>query len=224
MSVDVSPDGQTLVFDLLGDLYTLPITGGAATRITSGQAFDAMPSFSPDGKHIAFVSDRSGASNLWVANADGSQPRQLSHTEGFGYDYVSPTWTPDANAVVVSHNVGPANTGLTLRGFTPFELYSIRSPAAWDAPNGRGGRAPGVGVAHSTPATRRWFAGRRRFGTRAAARPRCFAGPRDAEIGAPFDAAGHRHAPDHEPRPPVAGLLDAAQRTDGPSPPRAGHG
>src|SRR6187397_1078689 len=53
MSVDVSPDGRTLVFDLLGDLYTLPITGGSATRITSGQAFDAMPSFSPDGKQVA---------------------------------------------------------------------------------------------------------------------------------------------------------------------------
>ena len=123
MSVDVSPDGRTLVFDLLGDLYTLPITGGSAARITSGQAFDAMPSFSPDGKQVAFVSDRSGAPNLWVANADGTQPRQLSRTEGFGYDYVSPTWTPDGNAVVVSHNVGPAQTGLTLRGFTPFELY-----------------------------------------------------------------------------------------------------
>src|SRR5499425_1658451 len=77
MSVDVSPDGRTLVFDLLGDLYTVPITGGSATRITSGQAFDAMPSFSPDGRQVAFVSDRSGAPNLWVANADGTQPRQL---------------------------------------------------------------------------------------------------------------------------------------------------
>src|SRR6185295_11769750 len=47
MSVDVSADGRTLVFDLLGDLYTLPITGGQAKRITSGQAFDAMPAFSP---------------------------------------------------------------------------------------------------------------------------------------------------------------------------------
>ena len=43
MSVDVSPDGQTLVFDLLGDLYTLPITGGEATRITSGPAYDGAP-------------------------------------------------------------------------------------------------------------------------------------------------------------------------------------
>jgi Tol biopolymer transport system component/imidazolonepropionase-like amidohydrolase len=123
MSVDVSPDGRSLVFDLLGDLYTLPITGGAASRITSGQAFDAMPRFSPDGKRIAFVSDRSGAPNVWVADADGTHPRQLSRTEGFGYDYLSPTWTPDGSAVLVSHNNGPAATGLTLRGFTPFDLY-----------------------------------------------------------------------------------------------------
>src|SRR6266571_2221885 len=56
MSVDVSPDGRTLVFDLLGDLYTLPITGGTATRLTSGPAFDRDPVFAPDGKRIAFVS------------------------------------------------------------------------------------------------------------------------------------------------------------------------
>jgi len=139
MSVDVSPDGRTLVFDLLGDLYTLPIGGGKAMRITSGQGFDAMPSFSPDGRHIAFVSDRNGAPNLWVANTDGSGARRLSDTRGFGYDYVSPSWTPDGAAVIVSHNNGPAATGLSLRGFTPFDLY------LYPLDGGRGQRLTGGG-------------------------------------------------------------------------------
>ncbi|MEJ2205176.1 MAG: hypothetical protein P8170_13830, partial [Gemmatimonadota bacterium] len=51
MSVDVSPDGNTVVFDHLGDLFTVPISGGRAVRLTRGMAFDAQPRFSPDGKH-----------------------------------------------------------------------------------------------------------------------------------------------------------------------------
>jgi len=67
MSVDVSPDGRTLVFDLLGHLYTLPIEGGTATEITSGLEFDGQPRYSPDGRHIVFLSDRSGDDNIWLA-------------------------------------------------------------------------------------------------------------------------------------------------------------
>ena len=81
ISLDVSPDGRTIVFDLLGDLYTLPIGGGKATRITSGLAFDGQPRWSPDGKHIVFTSDRTGSENLWVVDADGSHPRAISKGE-----------------------------------------------------------------------------------------------------------------------------------------------
>ena len=70
MSVDVSPDGRTLVFDLLGDLYTMPVTGGRATALTQGMAFDAQPRFSPDGRRIVFTSDRNGGEGVWILSLD----------------------------------------------------------------------------------------------------------------------------------------------------------
>ena len=74
MSVDVSPDGRTVVFELLGDLFTLPIAGGTATRIVGGMSFESQPTWSPDGKTIAFLSDRSGVETLWIADPDGGNP------------------------------------------------------------------------------------------------------------------------------------------------------
>src|SRR5580658_9827974 len=61
MNVDVSPDGKTLVFDLLGDLYTVPSTGGKATQLTRGIALHLRPVWSPDGQQIAYIGDSSGA-------------------------------------------------------------------------------------------------------------------------------------------------------------------
>src|SRR5580704_18816985 len=66
LSLDVSPDGKTIVFELLGDIYTLPIEGGEAKLIDGGMAFDSQPRFSPDGKWITFVSDREGSENVWI--------------------------------------------------------------------------------------------------------------------------------------------------------------
>lgn len=103
MSIDVSPDGETVIFDLLGDLYTLPIAGGKATRLTHGPAMDAQPRYSPDGSRLVFVSDRSGAEQLWIMSVDGNDARPV--TRGDNGHYASPTWTPDGNYIVAARNV-----------------------------------------------------------------------------------------------------------------------
>ena len=107
MSVDVSPDGATVVFDLLGDLYTMPIGGsadGAQVKcIAEGLQWDMQPRFSPDGQWIAFVSDRTGqggkgGDNIWIMKTDGTQPRQITH-ETFRL-VTQPVWMPDSQYIV----------------------------------------------------------------------------------------------------------------------------
>ena len=83
MDLDVSPNGELIVFSLLGNLYTLPIAGGQATALTGGdKGWYQHPRFSPDGARIAYTSDIGGGDNLWVMDADGNNPRQIS-TEDF---------------------------------------------------------------------------------------------------------------------------------------------
>lgn len=99
MSVDVSPDGKWIVFDLLAHVYRVGLSGGTAECLTqpSGIATNFQPRFSPDGRRIAFVSDRAGQNNLWVMDADGSNPRIVHH------DLVSrhaePSWSPDGRSL-----------------------------------------------------------------------------------------------------------------------------
>jgi imidazolonepropionase-like amidohydrolase/Tol biopolymer transport system component len=97
MSVDVSPDGKEIVFDLLGDLYVIPSLGGEAKALTSGVPWDEQPRYSPDGKHIAFTSDRGGGDNIWVVDRDGSHPKAISK-ETFRL-LNSPAWTPDGEYI-----------------------------------------------------------------------------------------------------------------------------
>ena len=98
MNVDVSPDGKTIAFDLLGDIYTMPITGGTPKRIAEGLAYEQQPRFSPDGKRIAFTSDRGGGDNIWIMNLDGSDKRQLSK-EDFRL-LNQPSWSPDGRFII----------------------------------------------------------------------------------------------------------------------------
>ncbi|MCM4161625.1 amidohydrolase family protein [Antarcticibacterium flavum] len=98
MNLDVSPDGKTIVFDLLGDIYSMPITGGKARALTSGRAYNVQPRFSPDGSRISYTSDAAGGDNIWIMDRDGSNAKQLTK-ETFRLLNNS-TWTADGNAII----------------------------------------------------------------------------------------------------------------------------
>ena len=114
LSLDVAPDGTTLVFDALGDLYELPINGGEATQLTAGMAFDSQPVYSPDGSKIAFVSDRRGKEDIWLMDRDGSNLRALSDSTNDAL-FASPSWSPTGDHVVASR---------TSWGLSTFELWA----------------------------------------------------------------------------------------------------
>ena len=100
ISLDVSPDGDQIMFDLLGDLYTMPFSGGKATRLTEGMAYDVHPRYSPDGKHIVYISDESGADNIWIMELSTKEKTQI--TEDKNQYFVSAEWTPDGDYLVAS--------------------------------------------------------------------------------------------------------------------------
>lgn len=98
MNLSLSPDGKYLVFDLLGDIYRIPAQGGEAKPLAQGIAWQMQPVYSPDGKYIAFTSDQDGGDNIWVMNADGSNPRPVTN-ETFRL-LNSPAWSPDSQYLV----------------------------------------------------------------------------------------------------------------------------
>ncbi|MGB1273167.1 MAG: amidohydrolase, partial [Luminiphilus sp.] len=99
MNLDVSPDGQHIAFDLLGDIYQIPITGGEATPLLSGHAWEVQPQYSPDGQFLAFTSDRNGADNIWVMDlADPDSKHQITH-ESFRL-LNNPSWHPSGDYLV----------------------------------------------------------------------------------------------------------------------------
>ena len=100
MSLDVSPDGNTIVFDLLGDIYSMPISGGKANRITKGMAFDSQPRFSPDGKSIAYVSDKSGGNNVWIRNLETNDSLQITKEKDNQTAFAD--WSKDGDYLIVS--------------------------------------------------------------------------------------------------------------------------
>lgn len=100
MSLDVSPDGATIAFDLLNDIYVMPATGGEARVVHSGSATQRSPQFSPDGSKLLYLSDESGADNLWTSAVDGSNPQQVSKEQLAMI--AGPAWSPDGRSIVAS--------------------------------------------------------------------------------------------------------------------------
>jgi imidazolonepropionase-like amidohydrolase/Tol biopolymer transport system component len=119
MNLDVSPDGQNIVFDLLGDIYTIPVHGGKATTLSSGKSWDIQPRYSPDGKQIAYTSDRDGGDNIWVMNADGTNKHPITK-ENFRL-LNNPYWTPDGQYIVARKHF----TGTRSLGAGEMWLYNI---------------------------------------------------------------------------------------------------
>jgi imidazolonepropionase-like amidohydrolase/Tol biopolymer transport system component len=147
ISVDVSADGETLVFDLLGDLYLMSLEGGPATRLTSGMGYNAQPRFSPDGSRIVFLSDRDGGENVWILSTDLADTVQV--TRGKSDSYLSPIFTPDGEYVVVSKGRGAQKPWIYhVRGGTGTALFT--EPADLRA----------TGLAFGPDARYLWFAQR----------------------------------------------------------------
>jgi Tol biopolymer transport system component len=111
-ALDVSPDGRWVVFDMLAHLYRVPVSGGEAECLTqsSGIALNYDPRFSPDGRSIAFISDRNGQNSLWIMGSDGSSPRLVA--DG-GQSWIGePAWAPDGLSLVATRHF--------IRGKTPY--------------------------------------------------------------------------------------------------------
>lgn len=98
MNLDLSPDGKDIVFDLLGDIYIMPASGGEAKVLRSGMAMEEQPRFSPDGKQILFTSDAGGGDNIWITDRDGSNARQITK-ENFRL-LNNGIWTPDGKYII----------------------------------------------------------------------------------------------------------------------------
>ena len=98
MNLDISPDGKTIVFDLLGDIYSMPISGGDAVALRTGMSMEVQPRFSPDGSRILFTSDAGGGDNIWVMDKDGKNAKQITK-ENFRL-LNNAVWTPDGQYII----------------------------------------------------------------------------------------------------------------------------
>lgn len=115
----ISPDGRTIAFTFMGDIYTVPASGGKANQITTSTSYDTRPVWSPDGSKIAFSSDRKGSLDIYVVDADGGTPKRLTSHSGTE----SPLAFLNDSTIVFSANIMPDMRAIN--GFSSSQVYTV---------------------------------------------------------------------------------------------------
>ena len=142
--------GDQVVFTYAGDLWTAPVTGGTATRLTAHPGLELFAKYSPDGRWIAFTGQYDGDEQVYVIPAIGGVPRQLTYYPArgplpprWGYDHQVYGWTPDGRAVLVraledSWDLGDTHLyTVPVEGGLPTRLPMPQSGAGAFSPDGR---------------------------------------------------------------------------------------
>ena len=118
----ISPDGTEIVFCYKGDIYKVPSQGGTATQLTTQASYEANPVWSPDGKKIAFASDRNGNFDLFIMSANGGVAQRLTRHSA---SEIPSAFTPDGQYVLFSASIqDPASSALFPSGAMT-ELYKV---------------------------------------------------------------------------------------------------